>query len=148
MGVIVVCGAETAGAAIRELLPNAELVETAAARISSPSAAVILGSGGRLSADRALGVILSGEDDSAEQLPQGVQVITVGHGAKNTVSITSITPDTLTLSLNRAMNTLRGIAEPFELPVPVRNADNQIGYMAAFAAGVLLGEISAEGFEG
>ena len=71
----------------------------------------------------------------------GVQLITCGRGAKNTVSVTSDNGEVLTLSLNRAVETLRGICEPMELPVERRGRSDYI-CMAEFAAMILLGEIA------
>ena len=141
MGTVIVCGSGEADAAIRALLPQAELIETAAAHVEARSAVVVLGRSGRLRVNSALGVIVN-SDEPPEDIPEGVQLITVGHGAKNTVSITSCTPERHTLSLNRAVQTLAGICEPFELPFTAAEELTENGCMAAFAAGILLGEIS------
>lgn len=91
----------------------------------------------------AAGVMING-DGAADILADrvsGVQLITCGRGAKNTVSVTSDNGEVLTLSLNRAVETLRGICEPMELPVERRGRSDYI-CMAEFAAMILLGEIA------
>ncbi len=117
-----------------------ETVETPAAKIYSENAVVILGKDGCAEIERAFSVIING-DEPPYPVPCGVQVITIGQSPKNTVSVTSRTPELLTLSLNRAVNTLKGTVEPLELPLRVPETTDEIGCMAAFAAGILLGEI-------
>lgn len=140
MGFVVICGSGEADAAVRALLPDADIIETAAAHISAEQAVVVLGKFGRITVSSALGVIINGDEPPAG-IPESVQLITVGHGRKNTVSVTSSTPERLTLSLNRAVNTLCGVCEPFELPIAIPAVLTDTGCMAAFAAGVLLGRI-------
>lgn len=106
--------------------------------IDCPDAAVILGAGARVDIIRAaLGVIANG-DEPSENLPRGVQLITCGVSPKNTVSITSRTPEKITLSLNRSIRTKNGVIEPLELPVPSENALSEYEMMSRFAAGLLL----------
>ena len=89
---------------------------------------------------RAAGIMING--DSAEAIPaervSGVQLITCGRGVKNTVSVTSDDGETLTLALNRAVETLSGVCEPMELPVR-RRGRSDFMCMAQFAAEILLG---------
>lgn len=88
---------------------------------------------------RAAGVIVDG--DAADiGGATGVQVITCGRCAKNTVSVTSDDGETLTLSLNRAVKTLCGVCEPLEQPVG-RNGRSDFQCMAQFAAEILLGNV-------
>ena len=72
---------------------------------------------------------------------RGAPVVTCGLGSRNTICITSRTTEYVTLSLNRSVQTLKGICEPMELPLPVCEAAEDYAYMAAFAASVLLGNI-------
>lgn len=69
-----------------------------------------------------------------------MQLITCGRGVKNTVSVTSDDGETLTLALNRAVETLSGVCEPMELPVR-RRGRSDFMCMAEFAAAILLDEI-------
>lgn len=106
--------------------------------IDCPDAAVILGAGARVENIRAaLSVIVNG-DELSKKLPRGVQLITCGVSPKNTVSITSRTPEKITLSLNRSIRAKSGVIEPLELPVPSENALTEYEMMARFAAELLL----------
>lgn len=105
--------------------------------IDCADAAVILGAGARAEIRSALGVIADG-DEPADDLPRGVQLITCGVSPKNTVSITSRTPEKITLSLNRSIRTQSGVIEPLELPVPVNVSLSEYELMASFAAALLL----------
>lgn len=104
--------------------------------IDCSDAAVILGTGARAEIRSALGVIVNA-DEPADDLPRGVQLITCGVSPKNTVSITSRTPEKITLSLNRSIRTKSGIADPLELPVQA-SALTEYEQMAAFATELLL----------
>ncbi|MDE7192926.1 MAG: hypothetical protein K2O14_03045 [Oscillospiraceae bacterium] len=90
-----------------------------------------------ISIKNALGVIFNG-DTPPEALPDGVQLISVGIGAKNTVSISSRAADSITLSLNRTIRTENGVCEPLELPVPAAENADVYDYMSAFAASLLV----------
>lgn len=108
--------------------------------IDCESAAVILGAGARAEIRSALGVIVDG-DEPADDLPRGVQLITCGVSPKNTVSITSRTPDKITLSLNRSIRTQSGVIEPLEQPVPANSSISEYELMASFAAKLLTGPL-------
>lgn len=115
------------------------IIAPAAALIDCPEAVVILGAGARAEIRAALGVIANG-DEPADDLPRGVQLITCGVSPKNTVSITSRTPEKITLSLNRSVRAKTGVVEPLELPVEFES-DNPLSeyeMMAGFAAELLL----------
>lgn len=107
--------------------------------VDCADAAVILGAGARAEIRSALGVIADG-DEPADDLPRFVQLITCGVSPKNTVSITSRTPEKITLSLNRSIRTQRGVIEPLELPVPANDSLSEYELMASFAAELLLEE--------
>ena len=80
--------------------------------IDAADCAVILcKSSPKINIKNALGVIFNG-DTPPENLPDGVQLISVGIGAKNTVSISSRAADSITLSLNRTIHTESGVCEP------------------------------------
>ncbi|MBP1580552.1 MAG: hypothetical protein J6B57_10740 [Oscillospiraceae bacterium] len=111
--------------------------------VDCPECAVLVWDGAEIPCvSRAAGVMING--DSAGAFPaerlSGVQLITCGRGAKNTVSVTSDDGETLTLALNRAVATPEGVCEPMELPVR-RGGRSEYGCMAEFAAGVILGLI-------
>ena len=77
--------------------------------IDAADCAVILcKSSPKINIKNALGVIFNG-DTPPENLPDGVQLISVGIGAKNTVSISSRAADSITLSLNRTIHTESGV---------------------------------------
>lgn len=99
-------------------------------------AVVLRGNSPKISVKSALGVIFNG-DTPPDTLPDGVQLISVGIGAKNTVSISSRAADSITLSLNRTIHTERGVCEPLELPVPAAEDADVYDYMSAFAATLL-----------
>ena len=90
---------------------------------------------------RAAGVMINGDSAAVpSERVSGVQLITCGRGVKNTVSVTSDDGETLTLALNRAVETLSGVCEPMELPVR-RRGRSDFMCMAEFAAAILLDEI-------
>lgn len=106
--------------------------------IDCGSAAVIAGKNAVLDVSSALGVIVDGECFCG-RIPRGIQLITCGISAKNTVSITSRTAEKLTLSLNRSIRTRSGkICEPLEQPIDVPEGVDEYDVMAAFAARLLL----------
>ena len=107
--------------------------------IDCEGAVVILGAGAVAEIRSALGVIANG-DEPAEDLPRFVQLITCGVSPKNTVSITSRTPEKITLSLNRSIRTQSGVIEPLEQPVPANDLISEFDLMAGFAASLLIGE--------
>lgn len=105
-------------------------------------AAVILGKDARAEVRAALGVVIDSDESadvlSALALPRSVQIITCGVSPKNTVCVTSRTPEKLTLSLNRSIRTASGVCEPLELPVDFMESFSEYELMAAFAAKLLL----------
>lgn len=107
------------------------------ATVDSENAVVILGKNARCKINSALSVIVDG-DEPFDSLPRDVQLISCGVSPKNTVSITSRTPEKLTLSLNRSIRTASGICEPLELPVKALESVSEYDIMAAFAANLLL----------
>lgn len=136
MGIAVIVGDSRAD----ELLENVSVIKAdRSARISCKDAVVIIGKGGRADIISALGVIVDGDEPSAD-LPRFVQVIACGVSAKNTVSVTSRTTDKITLSLNRSVQTADGVCEPLELPVDDNGNVSEYDLMAAFAAKILLKE--------
>lgn len=72
-------------------------------------------------------------------VPRGIQLITCGLSGKNTLCVTSRRQDKITVSLNRAINTLNGIVEPLEIPVNIAEGISEFDCMAAMAAKLLLG---------
>ena len=107
------------------------------AAVDNENAVVILGKNARCEINSALSVIVNGDEPFA-YLPRHVQLISCGVSPKNTVSITSRTPEKLTLSLNRSIHTASGFCEPLELPVNVPESISEYDIMAAFAAKLLL----------
>ncbi len=106
--------------------------------VDAADCAVILRkSSPKINIKSALGVIFNG-DTPPDVLPDGVQLISVGIGAKNTVSISSRAADSITLSLNRTIRTQNGVCEPLELPVPADENADVYDYMSAFAASLLI----------
>ena len=105
--------------------------------INAPSAAVIVENLAVAKIKSALGIIAD-EDGCFGGFPRGVQLITCGVNPKNTVSFTSRSNDKITLSLNRAIRSKNGIAEPLELPADFLNGLTEFDYMSAFAASLLL----------
>lgn len=109
----------------------------------------------------AAGIIIDG--DCGKALPverlSGIQLITCGRCGKNTVCITSDSGETVTLALNRAVETISDLCnrsvpeagcnrcdrnvrcEPFEYPVKRQPGASDFGCMAAFAAEILLQQI-------
>lgn len=75
---------------------------------------------------------------------RGVPILTCGMGARNTISVTSRTADSMTLALNRRVATLRGCCEPMELPLSLCAPSDDYDHMAAFAAAVVLGRVGAD----
>lgn len=111
--------------------------------VDFPECAVIIGEGAEIpQVKRAAGVMINGDSGGsfpAERL-SNVQLITCGRGGKNTVSITSDSGETLTLALNRAVNSLNGCVEPMEQPMK-RTSAPEYDCMAAFAAAILIGKV-------
>lgn len=123
-----------------EIFPACGLISAdGAVTVDAADCVVILcKSSPKIKIQNALGVIFNG-DTPPENLPDGVQLISVGIGAKNTVSISSRAADSITLSLNRTIHTENGICEPLELPVPADENADIYGYMSAFAASLMMG---------
>ena len=134
MGLIVIVGEFRA-----DLLPEGVSIIKANSceHIDCESAVVILGTNANVEIRSALGVIANG-DEPAEDLPRFVQLITCGVSPKNTVSITSRTPEKITLSLNRSIRTQSGVIEPLEQPVPANDRVSEYELMAGFAAALLI----------
>ncbi len=133
MGIVCVVGNGSAG----ELLCDLPVIETGSfAEISCPDAVIIAGQDSRIRVNSALAVIV--DENYGGELPQGVQLVTCGISPKNTVSVTSRTEDKLTLALNRSLKTLGGVAEPMEIPVPVKKGFAEYDLMAEFAARLLI----------
>ncbi len=107
------------------------------AAVDCENAVVIMGKNARCEIRSALSVIVDGDEPSAE-LPRRVQLITCGVSPKNTVSVTSRTPERLTLSLNRSIRTESGVCEPLEQPVDISGNISEYDLMAAFAVNILL----------
>ena len=105
--------------------------------INSASAVVIVEKNASAEIKSALGIIAD-EDGCFGEFPRGVQVVTCGGSPKNTVSFTSRSNDKITLSLNRAIRSRNGIAEPLELPADFVDGLDEFDYMAAFAVSLLL----------
>lgn len=156
-GFVLISGKSAAAQLFGSALPECGVVYAEkVVAADCPDCAVIVGENGEIpTVKRAAGMIING--DSGETLPNltnlpnqtnlpterlsGVQIITCGRCAKNTVCVTSNDGETLTLALNRGITTLRGFCEPMELPVK-RTAASEYDCMAAFAAAVLLGRLS------
>lgn len=121
------------------ILSGVSVIKTSSAElIDCSDAVVILGADARCEKiSAALGVIVNG-DEPPKNLPRGVQLITCGVSPKNTVSITSRTPEKITLSLNRSIRAKCGVIEPLELPVLLESGLSEYEMMSRFAAGLLL----------
>lgn len=123
--------------AAEKLLSDYPIVKASAfASVDNENAVVILGKNARCEINSALSVIVNG-DEPFDALPRRVQLISCGVSPKNTVSITSRTPEKLTLSLNRSIRTPSGVCEPLELPVSILDGVSEYDIMAAFAAKLL-----------
>jgi len=137
MGVILIVGEEIATG-------NSQTVCAGqVSQVNCGDCAVIVCEGAEMPlVSHAAGVMINGDSvyDVHTERVSGVQIITCGRGAKNTVSVTSDNGEILTLALNRAVETLCGICEPMELPVERRGRSDYL-CMAEFAARILLGEI-------
>ena len=135
-GYIIVAGGETLPEGFQGVQASrAELIDCA-------KCAVIVCDGAEVPrVVRAAGVMINGDSAAVpSERVSGVQLITCGRGVKNTVSVTSDDGETLTLALNRAVETLSGVCEPMELPVR-RRSRSDFMCMAEFAAAILLDEI-------
>lgn len=135
-GYIIVAGGETLPEGFQGVQASrAELIDCA-------KCAVIVCDGAEVPrVVRAAGVMINGDSAAVpSERVSGVQLITCGRGVKNTVSVTSDDGETLTLALNRAVETLSGVCEPMELPVQ-RRGRSDFMCMAEFAAAILLDEI-------
>lgn len=109
--------------------------------INSDRAVLVVGEGAQLPEGMSVFAAIVDADASVQlDALHGIAVITCGLSGRNTVSITSRTADRITLSLNRAIHTQRGLCEPMELPVPLREGCLDFDYMAAFAAAVVFGD--------
>lgn len=111
--------------------------------ISAEDSVLVIGKGAQLGSEpiKVLAAVVSSDEGFDAELLRGNSVITCGLSGRNTVSVTSKTADTITLSLNRSITTLRGLCEPLELPVPLSAEFGDYDYMAAFAVSLLMGSI-------
>ncbi len=132
MGTVVIIGESRAGELIGGL-PKIAVRDFAC--VDCEDAVVILGKNAHCEVKNALSVIADGDEPA--ELPRGVQLITCGVSPKNTVSVTSRTPERLTLSLNRSIRTAKGVVEPLELPAPVLQGFSEYDIMANFAVQLL-----------
>lgn len=108
--------------------------------LSAKRSVVIAGEGAVLPEGlTAFAVVVDADADIDLSALRGNSVITCGIGGRNTVSVTSKTADSITLSLNRAVHTAKGLCEPMELPVPLYEGCSDFDHMAAFAAAVIYG---------
>ncbi len=90
---------------------------------------------------KALAAVINGDTSFDASNLKETQIITCGIGAKNTISVTSRTADSMTLSLNRSLQTLKGICEPQELPIKTPSDAVPYDYMSAYAASLVLGKM-------
>ncbi len=113
-------------------------------RLCTPEAVLIVGEGAALPKNMSVFAATVDADGSfnAEAL-KGTAVFTCGISGRNTISVTSRTTERITLSLNRSVMTLRGLCEPFELPLPYLPESTDYDAMSAFAAAVALGLINS-----
>lgn len=142
MGIAVIIGESKAHRLFEEgVFPRCPLIHAhSAALIDCPSAAVILGASPAPELRSAAALIANADaPDSLTALGgRSIPIITCGRGSRNTVSITSITEERLTLSLNRSLQTLGGICEPLEQTYPLLADIPLYDYMAAFAASIII----------
>ena len=134
MGIVIIVGESRADALLGEF---STVKAYDYAKISCSDAVVIMGKNARVDIISALGIIVDGDEPAAD-IPRFVQVIACGVSAKNTVSVTSRTPEKITLSLNRSVQTADGVCEPLELPTDDIKSVSEYDLMAAFAAKILL----------
>ena len=125
------------------VLPHCGIIcAPALTQLEAKEAVLVIGEGAVLPEKLSvLAAVVDNDSGFNASLLNGTAVVTCGLGSRNTVSITSKTAEYVTLSLNRSIQTLKGICEPMELPLPVREDVDDYAYMAAFAASVLLGNI-------
>lgn len=141
MGIVIIAGECGAAELFGTVFPpSGTITVTGRIRVRSADSAVIIGKNGEAHIENALGIIVSG-DDPPTDIPAGIQLITCGAGAKNTVSFSSLTESGITLSLNRSMNTAAGRCDPLEFPAAGTGGADVFSYMSAFAAALLLGII-------
>ena len=111
--------------------------------INCANSVVIAGKCADTSAIHKAAALITNSDDATEHHCEAeIPVITCGMGSKNTVSVTSITMERITLSLNRSLQTLNGICQPLEQSFPFTEDISCYDYMAAFAACIALGKIT------
>lgn len=132
MGLVIIVGESRA----EELLEEYRIIKGDITFIDCSDAVVIMGKNAKAAVRAALGVIVDG-DEPLTELPRSVQLIACGVSPKNTVSVTSRTPEKLTLSLNRSVRTANGVCEPLELPINDNRTVSEYDQMAAFAARIL-----------
>ncbi len=111
--------------------------------LRSPESVLIVGEDAELPRFLEVFAATADADGSFDAKPlRGTAVLTCGISGRNTISVTSRTSDSITLSLNRSVMTLRGICEPFEFPLTYPHGASDYDIMSAFAAAVALGNFS------
>ena len=118
-----------------KIFPERGYVAVKGAALINDENAVVISRNGKAEVIKARGVIV--EENAKMSTARGVQVITCGNNPKNAVSITSRTNDKITLSLNRAVKTGKGICEPLEDPFDMIEGFSEFDYMSAFAVSLL-----------
>ncbi len=141
--VIVVGDSDISGLLSGEVFPRCEVVITDSAREINARDSVVVAGHVTVLPERvtAFAAVVDADADIDLSALRGNSVITCGIGCRNTVSVTSKTADRITLSLNRAVHTVKGLCEPLELPVPLYESYTDFDYMAAFAVSVIFGNV-------
>ncbi len=112
--------------------------------IHAPTSVLIAGEDAQLPCSFSVfAAVVDADSGFDAEMLRGTAVLTCGVSGRNTVSMTSRTPERVTLSLNRSVTTLRGVCEPFELPVQRLPDTTDFDCMAAFAAAVVLGAVES-----
>lgn len=136
MGIVVVAGSADVTAPSGCGLISAPLLT----ELCDDNAVLVVGEGALLPCNIRVMAAIVNADSSFDTLQlRGTRVITCGLCSRNTISITSRTPEQITLSLNRSIHTTSGLCEPLEQPFQLKSGADDFGYMASFAASLLLG---------
>lgn len=141
---VVIAGVSNAAAYFREGIFRCD--ELICARgfqlLSAPRSVLIAGEGAVLPERPDVFAVTVDADRGFDAVAvRGSAVLTCGMSGRNTVSMTSRTTDIITLSLNRSIVTLRGVCDPFELPIRYLQGTSEYDCMAAFAAAVMSGTV-------